>query len=222
MSSLRSALDELRIEDLDRLTDVGLEEDFAELERAARTLDVERARRLAAIDRREPWRRDGFLSTSAWLAHRFRMGWAAVTRQLRQAAALEVKPATAEALASAEISPCAAAVLIAAREVHPEEFARQEGLLVEAARTLSVRELRRAVSYWREALNGPRALEDAEFVGELRRLYLSPTLEGTVRVDGDLDRHDPGASCAAVAREVRRRWRAGMSKGLRVRGCDPC
>jgi len=58
---------------------------------------------------------------------------------------------------------------------------------VDAARTLSVRELHRAVAYWRQAADHRRAEEDAEWLFGLRRLHLSPTLGGMVRVDGDLD-----------------------------------
>ncbi|MBI2237877.1 MAG: DUF222 domain-containing protein [Actinobacteria bacterium] len=187
MSSLRSALDELGSEDLRFLSDETLAADFGELERAARALRAERLRRLAEIHRRESWRADGHLSTSVWLAHRFGMGWTAVTKQVREAVALEAMPATRRALFDGEISPCAVEALIRAREAHPEEFEDQEEALLDAARRLSVRQLRRALAYWRQALDGPKALEDAEYLRELRRLYLSPTIDGMVRVDGDLD-----------------------------------
>jgi len=55
------------------------------------------------------------------------------------------------------------------------------------ASTLSVRELRRAVAYWRQAADHRRAEENAEWLFGLRRLHASPTLDGMVRVDGDLD-----------------------------------
>ena len=58
---------------------------------------------------------------------------------------------------------------------------------MDAAQTLSVRELRRAVAYWRQTADHRRAEEDAEWLFGLRRLHVSPTLGGMVRVDGDLD-----------------------------------
>jgi hypothetical protein len=216
VSELRSAIEELRLEDLDRLGDRQLEDDFAELERLTRALESERLRRLAAIDRRQTWLADGYLSTSAWLSGRFRVGWTVATRQLRHATAIEQMPATSEALASGEISPCSAAVLIAAREAHPDAFARQEDALVDAARTLSVRELRRAVAYWRQALDGPRALEDAEIRHELRRLHLSPTLEGMTRVDGDLDPETGEIVVTALRAVMDSEERAGAGEDRRT------
>jgi HNH endonuclease len=52
VSTLRSALDELRVEDLRYVGDDGLAADLDELERAARILEAERSRRLAEFERR--------------------------------------------------------------------------------------------------------------------------------------------------------------------------
>jgi len=54
---------------LAELPDARLEEDFAEL------LEAERLRRLAEIDRRRIFARDGHLSAASWLVDRFRMAW---------------------------------------------------------------------------------------------------------------------------------------------------
>src|SRR5207302_4552756 len=59
MSEVRSAIEELRAEDLSTLPDARVEEDFAELQRAAELLEVERLRRLGEIDRRGVYGRDG-------------------------------------------------------------------------------------------------------------------------------------------------------------------
>lgn len=187
MSTLRSALDELLAEDLRYASDEGLEADLTELERAAGALEAELARRVAEIDRRGSFRRDGYLSISSWLAHRFRMAFSAATQLIRLARAFEHMPWTSEALAGGEISRSAAAVLVAAGEADPDEFSRVEEGLVEAARTLAIRDLKRAVAHWRQAVDHRRAEDNAEHVFQLRRLHVSPTLEGTVRVDGDLD-----------------------------------
>ena len=77
MSSLRSVLDEMRMEDLSRMDDDGLEADFVELERAADVLAAERLRRLAEIEQRGSYRRDGYLSIASWVAHRCRTAWSA-------------------------------------------------------------------------------------------------------------------------------------------------
>ncbi|HEY2802574.1 MAG TPA: hypothetical protein VGJ67_01495 [Actinomycetota bacterium] len=63
MSELRSSIDALRGEVLSGLPDTRIEEDFAELQRAAEQLELERLRRLAELDRRSIGERDGHLST---------------------------------------------------------------------------------------------------------------------------------------------------------------
>lgn len=73
MSSLRSVIDELEAEDLDRLSDRALEAGLAELQRMARALELQGLRRLTAIGRRRTWQRDGLLSAAAWLSPRFRL-----------------------------------------------------------------------------------------------------------------------------------------------------
>jgi hypothetical protein len=187
VSGVRSALDELRIEDLSALTNEELEDDFGELQRAACSLEAERLRRLAEIHRRASFRRDGFLSTSSWLAVRFNVGSSAASDQVRVARALEEMPATRQALADGEVSTQAVRALVVAKEAHPERFATDEEVLLGSARTLSLRQLWFAVGYWRQAADPERALEDQEEQRERRELHVSPTLEGMVRVDGNLD-----------------------------------
>jgi hypothetical protein len=187
MSTLRSSLDELGAEDLRHTSDEVLEADFMELERAAGALEAQLARRAAEIDRRGSFGRDGYLSMSSWLAHRLRMAFSAATQLVRMARALEHMPRTREAMSQGEISRSAAAVLVAAHEVDPAEFSRVEEALVDTAGALPIRDLKRAVAHWRDVVDHRRAEEDAEHVFQLRRLHVSPTLEGMVRVDGDLD-----------------------------------
>src|SRR5205823_14383554 len=56
-----------------------------------------------------------------------------------------------------------------------------------AARTDSVREVRAVVYRWRQDASPVKAAEREEWLHQLRRLYVSPTLDGMVRMDGDLD-----------------------------------
>jgi hypothetical protein len=187
MSTLRSGIDELRVEDLDGVDDDGLEGALQDLERMAAALQVEILRRVATVDRRGAFRRDGYLNTASWLARRLGLSWGEAISYLRVARALEDMPRAREALESGQISRSAVRVLVAAREAHPEEFACAEEVLVEAARNLTIRELHRAAAYWRQAVDSARAEEDEEWLHHRRHLHLSPTIAGIVRVDGDLD-----------------------------------
>ncbi|RZV46581.1 MAG: hypothetical protein EX267_03125 [Acidimicrobiia bacterium] len=65
MSSLRSALDELRGDDLMDTPAEQLSEDLVELRETAEALEAEWIRRLNAFDARQGWAADGSLSLSA-------------------------------------------------------------------------------------------------------------------------------------------------------------
>ena len=70
MSTLRSALDELRMEDVVALSDEGLGARLDEIEHAVRVIEAERARGLAEVERRRMFAADGHLSAASWLAVR--------------------------------------------------------------------------------------------------------------------------------------------------------
>jgi hypothetical protein len=96
-------------------------------------------------------------------------------------------PVAADALASGEVSSAAVSLLVSAQEAAPGPFERAEDALVDAARTLPVMKLRDAVARWREKADAERAEEDEERRFGRRRLHVSAALDGTVRVDGELD-----------------------------------
>src|SRR6266540_4391613 len=107
MSELRSAIEVLQAEDVGAVSDEQLEADFTELERAARTLEAERLRRLAEIHRRQSHRREGYLSTSSWLVDQHHFGWTAATKDIRTARSLQRMPRTQEALGNGELTSSA-------------------------------------------------------------------------------------------------------------------
>ena len=187
MSSLLSALEELRSEDLGSLPDARAEDDFGELQRAAEMLEAELLRRLADIERRGSFRRDGHLSVASWLASSFRISWGSARGQVRLARALEAMPETRKALDMGELSLSAAKVLVAAREADPEVFGRCEPQLVEAARIHQIRDLQRVAAHWRQAVEREHAVDGEAELRSRRHLHVSSTFAGMVRVDGDLD-----------------------------------
>ncbi len=187
MSELRSVIDQLRAEAVVEQADARIEEDFAELHRAAELLEVERLRRLREIERRGLYERDGHLSAAAWLASRFKVAFGVAKENLRCARALEEMPRTRAALDEGELSLSAVRVLVAGRDADPEAFARSEETLVEAARIHSMGDLRRVAAYWRQGVEREQAAEGDEKLRERRRLNASVTFLGMVRLDGDLD-----------------------------------
>jgi hypothetical protein len=172
------------------LPDARIEDDFAELQNVIEQLEVERLRRIAEIDRRRLFERDGHLSVGAWLTTTFKVGWGVARDQVRTARALEAMPATRVALEAGDVSMSAVRVLVAAREADPPAFERAETQLVEAARIHSIGDLQRVTAYWRQAAEREQALDGEDRIRERRRLHASVSLLGTVRVDGDLDREN--------------------------------
>jgi hypothetical protein len=187
MSTLRSGLEELRSAELRFLSDSELEDRLQEIERASGALAVERARTVAEVERRGSFATDGHLSVTSWVESRTGTSFSQAAKEVRLARNLEEMPATKEALAEGEVSASAVAQLVAAREAHPEEFARAEDTLVQAARTLPVRDLRRAVEHWRSVVEPEAMLREEAERFERRGLHVSPSFEGMVRVDANLD-----------------------------------
>src|SRR5262245_49516186 len=187
VGELRSAIEELRADDLTRLPDARAEEDFAELQRASELLEAERLRRLADLERRGVHRRDGHLSAASWLATTFKVGWGQAKSDLRTARGLQEMPETARAVESGDVSLAAAKLLVQAREVDPEAFTRCEPELVEAARVHQLRDLQRVTTQWRQMVERDRGMDGEQALRDMRRLHTSRTWGGMVRVDGDLD-----------------------------------
>jgi hypothetical protein len=180
MSTLRSALDELRSTEVLALSDEQLSSDLDELEHATRVFEVERGRRVAELERRGAYARDGHLSLASWLAARHRVAPATAAGHVRMARALEAMPVVAEALATGDVSSSAVSLLAHARDASPDAFSRSEESLVDAARTLSVDHLKDTVTRWRHE-HADNAEDDSQ------ELYLSSTVRGRGRVSGDLN-----------------------------------
>jgi hypothetical protein len=117
MSSLRSALDEFRAEDLRSLSDEALAGHLDEIERVGRVLEAERGRGVAELERRKVYAADGHLSAAAWLAHRQGLSRSAAEGRVRRARALDAMPEVARAFGEGEVSESAVHVLASAHEV---------------------------------------------------------------------------------------------------------
>jgi hypothetical protein len=187
VSELRSAIEHLRAETLPELPDARIEGDFAELQRAAELLDAERLRRLAEIDRRRLYERDGHLSAASWLAASYKVAWGIARDQVRVARAFDDMPQTRRALEMGDVSMSAVRLLATARDADPVAFERSEAQLVEAARVHSVADLQRVVAHWRDRVEREQAPDGPDGLRGRRRLHASVSLGGMVRVDGDLD-----------------------------------
>ncbi len=212
---MRSVLDELRGEDLGVASEEELGDGLVELERASRVLEAERSRRLVEVERRGVWAADGHLSVVSWLAARLRLGFGRASRQVKLSRALRGMPATSDAFGSGEVSSEAVGMLVGAREAAPEAFSEAEHMLVDAAMALPARELRVAIAYWRQAADACGAEERARRIYEGRHLHVSPTIEGTVRIDGSLD-PESGQTVLVALHAVQDAWARDGSEDSRT------
>lgn len=187
MSSLRSALDELRGDDLTDVPSSELADELIELREVAERLEAEWLRRLAAFDTKQGWALDGSLSLSAWLRARCRMTGAAASDRSRLARSLRSMPLTEQAFADGDLTTAHVRALSPVVQAHPEAFNRDEEVLVTGAVSVSPRDTRKLVDYWRQNLDHAGALYDDEQIHQRRRLSISRTWGGMVRIDGDLD-----------------------------------
>src|SRR6266542_3793800 len=178
----------MEAEDLAVMPEAALEEGFSRLQRSSERLELLRLRYVAELDNRQPYLRDGYLSMSSWIAQQHRVAYSTATSDVRMARALQAMPTTRGAVASGEISFSAARVLAAARETDHDAFVQAEPLLVEAATRHDMRDLQQVVAHWRNAVESRRDYPTGEDpLRERRRLHVSPTVFGMVRIDGDLD-----------------------------------
>ena len=195
-------IEEWSATDLTSLPDARAEEEFTELHRLREMVDAEYLRRLADMDRRATYRRDGHLSTVAWLIAAFALAGGAARELVRVARALRDMPGARRAFESGQISSSSIRALASAREAAPDSYAVSEEDLVDAARRHSVRDLGKVLAFWLQAVQHEAALTDEESLAERRYLNVSPTAWGMVRVDGLLDPETGDAVLAAVAAET--------------------
>jgi hypothetical protein len=193
-----------------------VEAGFVELQRLSQAVEAKRLRWLAELEKRASYRRNGYLSSAAWLSDRFGLAFAAAKQEVKVATALGEMPAAREALSSGEVSTGAVRVLVGARDAHPEAFSDQEGALVSQAQARSVDELRAVIREWSRSVDEEDALQAAERLRERRHLKAFPDATGMIQVRGELDPETGEAVITALQALVDSGLRAGGSADLRT------
>ena len=160
---------------------------YERLCRETTMLQARAALELAVIDR-DRWYEDaGYLTAAAFVRDRTGVSGVEAHRRVTEARALADHELVAEAYVTAAIDRPRVAMLLAAARVSPELFRRDESLLVDTVARLPMGDAFRAIEYWKQAADREAAARDAEHLHSRRRLHVSPTLGGMVRIDGELD-----------------------------------
>jgi len=201
-AALTAAVEELAAQDLSGLTDAVRAERVLGLRRLLDRLEGHWLQELAGVDARGAAGADQdgqFGSTAGWLRARLRMGAGAAHTSVRTARALFRGPLaeTARALTDGQLSPAHASVLAHGTQELPHHTAAEaEPVLLEAARRLDPPRLRQVLAQLRAVIDPDSTTSQAERRHARRGLWLAPTLDGMVALDGLLE---PEAGQSLVA-----------------------
>jgi hypothetical protein len=193
LATLAAAVDGLAARDLTGLA-VGVRaERVLVLRRLLDRLEGHWLKELAAVDARGAAGADQGIqvgSTAAWLRGRLRLGAGAAASLVRTARALFAGPltATAQALCDGEISMAHASALAhGTNELPAHTAAEAEPVLVAAARRLDPPRLRRVLGHLQLVADPQGDAGQAERRHGRRGLWLAPTFEGMVALQGLLE-----------------------------------
>jgi Domain of unknown function (DUF222)/HNH endonuclease len=193
LAALAAAVDGLAAQDLDGLPDATRAERVLVLRRLLDRLEGHWLQHLATVDARggagaEQGQQAG--STAAWLRARLQMGAGVASGWVRTARALFRGPltATAKALCAGELSAAHASVLAHGTQDLPEHLTREaEPVLLAAARRLDPPRLRRVLGHLRLVADPEGADRQAERRHQRRGVWLAPTWDGMVALQGLLE-----------------------------------
>jgi Domain of unknown function (DUF222) len=193
LAALATAVESLAAQDLDGLPDPVRAERVLGLRRLLDRLEGHWLKELAAVDARGAAGAEQGVqvgSTAGWLRARLRMGASAAGSAVKTARALFRGPLsqTATAVTNGELSPAHASVLtVGTQELPAHVTVQAEPVLLAAARRLDPSRLRRLIGHLQLVADPDGAEAKAERHHQRRGLWLAPTLEGMVAVDGLLE-----------------------------------
>ena len=179
---------------------------LADLAEERRALDAQEAawlKKVAAYERSDDWRAEGYVSAAAAIRVACNMNTGTARGHVDLARKLEDLPEVADAFGRGEISSRHAVVV--ANASTPERAAaisEVEAELVDVARQHTPRELGGVVRYLIDAIDGDGGAVSDEALFERRRLHLSSTLDGMLAINGICDPASAEILLAAVNAEM--------------------
>ncbi len=181
-------LEELEREDISDVPADTVGPQLIELFRHRNRIDAEIQRRLHRFDKGEGYSADGALSAQAWLRWKCKLTAGEASERVKVARRLPELEITATALADGSVSYRHAALIArTAHEVGEKWESNAEDILVTAAKELDPGRLRYAVAHLKHHLVPDGVLDEANDNHERRQLYLSETMDGLFKLDGQLD-----------------------------------
>ncbi|HEX5630593.1 MAG TPA: DUF222 domain-containing protein, partial [Acidimicrobiia bacterium] len=169
-----------------RLSDAELRERFVVREREIVRLQAQSAADLAELDARRGFE-PAFLDAASFVRRELSVSGSEAQRRVAEARGLVDHPVVAAAFSEGRIDRPRVGMLLASARVSAELFRRDAGMLVDQVAGLSMADATKAVEFWRAAADRESFARDAAHLHRRRRLHLSKTFGGMVRLDGELD-----------------------------------
>ena len=160
-------------------------------------------RRVAWLEASGEWRRDGHTSLTAFLADRAGMAPGKAAQAVELSRSLKSASGVWEAVESGQLSLDQARVLASAAMRFPAEFKQAESVLVTEGQRLTVRQLRRLIQHWSQALQH----REGDLEEPPSQVYLSRGVWGRGHLIGELTSFDTevvSTALTAVMDDLRR------------------
>jgi hypothetical protein len=183
MSQLLSLIDQMANTPNDSLANPELVAETEEALRGIEDLEALVAKRVRAMQDRGGHRELGYPNPTALLAHLGRMSYGHARQIVTRANARDKAPLAYRAWEDGRLSTDQAGHVFQLAEAIPDAFPEAEEKLVEIIEPLSVSHAAKALTYWRQSVEGPGELsQETQMIR--RGLSLSKTVEGMRRIDG--------------------------------------
>ena len=181
-------LEDLESEDVSELPIGVVGDEIEELFRQRNRVDAQIQRRLHRFDEERGFSDDGALTTRAWLRWKCRISASEASDRVEVARRLTNLEITEAAFAEGAITFRHAALIArTSREVGDKWETEAEQILVTAAKEVDPFRLSYATEHLKHCLVPDGSLADANRNHDRRQLYLSQTMDGMFRIDGQLD-----------------------------------
>ena len=170
------------------LTDAELHDLVTTIQRQRHRLAAVAAAAISSWDQRMIWADNGARSAAARRANDTSTSTVTAGSDVRRARKLRSMPATTAALAAGDLSPDHVDLLAKANQPwRNANFADHEDTLVDQCRVLRHADARKMIDYWCARADADAAEDRAERQRNAAHLSVSPTLDGTVVINGTLD-----------------------------------
>ncbi len=182
------SLEEFEAADVAELPAAVMAEEIQGLFRLRNRVDAQIQLRLHRFDKERGFTADNALTTRAWLRWKCHISSSEASERIDFARRLPGLEITADALAEGSITFRHAALIArTAKEVGDKWESQAEQILVTAAKEVDPFQLSYATEHLKHCLEPDGSLADANRNYERRQVYLSQTMDGMFRLDGQLD-----------------------------------